>query len=402
MSPALVVAALLLAQAWLSVRGRPRSTRTVVLAMVGWLLWIGFRQGFVRHDLFHNLFFFVVVAVMSVTLMAIARQRSAIGLGILTCALPVLVLTVIGVDLGGLLGRGDSLAAAGRAWSAVTDARAADDVWQAGLQRSADTYALPASLVEEMGTLPTTVDPLQVSALAATDATWDPLPVFQLYAAYTPALDDLNARSIEDRPRQILRADPPVAIDERNPYWESPRYQAAVYCGYDPVSVTEHWLLLRPAAAGRCGAPHDPLTVEAVPGVPVDVPTRPGAITLASVTYHQSITDTLANLLFKAPPRFVSYGGTWRMPFVPQARDLMLNAPVAHAAFPGLPLTPYPSLTLDAPATVEFSFVDVTDTARTLSPRRDAPRIVPWATTDSVARIVVRESGRQRRGSLTA
>ena len=363
--PAVVVSALLLAQAWMSVRGRPTGTRVIVLAMVGWLIWVSVRQGFVRHDLFHNLSFFVVMIVMSVTLMAIARRKWAIGLGILTCAVPVLVLTINGVSFVGLLDRGDSVAAASSAWTAMTDKEAGDASWRAALQRSQDAYGLPTSLIEEIGSLPTAVDPLDVSALAATRATWDPVPVFQLYAAYTPALDDLNARSIEDRPRQILRADPPVASDGRNPYWESPRYQAAVYCRYDPVMETDRWLLLRPAAVDRCGEPHDPITVSAMPGVPIDVPARAGAITLASVTYQQSIADVLANLAFKGQERFVTYGnGTWRMPFVPRAQDLMLNAPVTHAGFPGMPVTPYPSLVLDAPATVEFSFVDVTDSGR--------------------------------------
>jgi len=86
---------------------------------------------------------------------------------------------------------------------------------------------------------------------------------------------------------------------------------------------------------------------------------------LASVTYQQSIADVLANLAFKGQGRFVTYGnGTWRMPFVPRAQDLMLNAPVPHAGFPGMPMTPYPNLVLDAPATVEFTFVDVTDSGR--------------------------------------
>ena len=302
-APAIVVSGLLLAQAWMSVRGRPARTRVTLVAMVGWLVWVSFRQGFVRHDLFHSLFFFVTVLVLSITLLVITRRGWAIGLGALTCAVPVLVLTLHGVSFVGLLDRGKSLDATSSAWTAVTDADARGASWRAALDRSTDAYEIPASLIDEMGNRPTAVDPLEVSALAATRVTWDPVPVFQLYAAYTPMLDDVNARSIEERPRQVLRAIPPVASDDRNPYWESPRYQAAVYCGFDPAFETERWLLLRPAVVGRCGVPHDHVTVSATPGVPVDVPARPGAITLASVTYQQSVADVLMNTVFKGQQR---------------------------------------------------------------------------------------------------
>ncbi len=362
--PAAALCLLLMVQARESTRDRATVRLAFLLAAVGWYLWICFRQGYVRHDI-HDVFFFAAVIVMSISLMATARRGSAIGLGILTCAVAVLVLSIHLIGFVGLLDRGDSIAAVSRALTAVTDVQARDAAWRAALQGSADAYGLPASLIEEMGTLPTTVDPGDVSALAATRVTWDPVPVLQLYAAYTPELDELNARSIERRPRQILRASPPTGFDDRFAYWESPRYQAAVYCRYDPFLVTDRWLLLRPAAFDRCSEPHDRLTVSATPGVPVDVPAHSGAITLASVTYHQSMVDVLANLVFKGPERFITYGtGTWRMPYVPHARDLMLNAPVPHAGFPGLPVTPYPNLVLDAPATVEFSFVDVSDAGR--------------------------------------
>ena len=357
--PAAVAATLLLVQARWSTRDRPSVERISVLAMVAWFLWVSFRQGFVRHDV-HDMFFFAAVVVMSVTLLAMARSARAFALGIIVCALPVLVLTIYGLSFVGLVDRRDSVTAASRAWNATFDMDAREAAWHSALDGMREVYELPVSLVDELGTRPTAADPGDISALAPTGVVWDPVPAFQLYAAYTPALDDLNARSLEARPRQILRASPPSADDERFPSWESPHYQAVVYCRYDPVMQTGRWLLLRPAASDRCGGSHDPVTVSASPGLPIEVPARPGMITLASISYQRSIADTLANLVFKGREHYVTYGnGTWRMPYVPDARDLMLNAPVPHAAFPDLPTAPYPTLVLDAPATIEFSFVDV-------------------------------------------
>lgn len=219
---------------------------------------------------------------------------------------------------------------------------------------------MTGSLVDIVGAQPATVDPWDLSALLSTDAVLDPIPTLQLYAAYSPGLDALNASSLEERPRQVLRSSHWTGSDGRYPYWESPRYQTALYCRYDVVAESARWLLLRPASRNRCGNPYGRRLVSAQPGVPVDVPSRPGAITLASITYERSPLETLATLVFKGSERHVDYGtGTWRMSYVPQAQDLMLNAPMAHPAFADLPMTPWPSLTLDAPGEISFAFVDV-------------------------------------------
>lgn len=358
--PAIALVALLLIQAHEATRGRPTRQRLVALAAVAWYLWVCFRQGFVRHDV-HDVFFFTATAVMAIALMTLGRRVMVMGLGAAACALPVIVLTAYGVSFPGLLDRRDSVVAAGRAWTTITDAEARTALWRAARRELQDEYEVSAPLIGAMGSRPAIVDPWDLSALAATDAVLDPLPTLQTYAAYTPGLDELNARSLEERPRHVLRARRWEGSDGRFPYWESPRYQAVLYCRYDPAMETSRWLLLRPAARDRCGEPHDPKVVSALPGVPVEVPSRPGSITLASISYERSILEIMAGLVYKGPERYVTYGtGTWRMSYVPIARTLMLNAPEAHVAFAGLPAEPWPTLTLDAPGTVEFAFVDVT------------------------------------------
>lgn len=270
------------------------------------------------------------------------------------------MLSVYGLAFGRLVQAPDGLASLGRSLTALTDGRARVAWWDDAVERARTAYGIERSLVEAIGDRPTTVDPWHVSALLPTRATWDPLPVFQLYAAYTPALDALDADSITVRPRQILRATPPDRSDQRFAYWEAPRYQTAVYCRYRLVHETNVWQLLRPRPTDRCGAPEYVRAVDVAAGSAIAVPSRVGAITVASIAFRRSPLEVVADLVFKGPERHVTYGtDTWRMQYVPEAHGLMLNVPVPDAAFPGLPARPFPTLTLDAPARVEFSYVDV-------------------------------------------
>ena len=250
------------------------------------------------------------------------------------------------VGFVGLLDRSDSVAAVSRAWTAVTDGEARDAWWGAALPSCNpwDAYGLP------------------VFSSTSGDALDDRGPVGRVGIAGAPwsrgvpcpcsSVCRVHART--RRPQRPIDRGPaapdPASDATRGIRWPKSVLGVSALPGSRLLSATtrsgdRRWLLLRPAAIDRCGAPHDHVTLEAPPGVPIDVPARPGAITLASVTYQQSIADVLASVVFKGQNRFITYGtGTWRMPYVPHAQDLMLNAPVPDAGFPGMPVTPYPSL----------------------------------------------------------
>ena len=67
---------------------------------------------------------------------------------------------------------------------------------------------------------------------------FDPLPVVQDYSAYTPTLDQLDARFLVSvqAPQYILRQ-PTDALDGRNPIFEPPATQLAIECRYREVAA---------------------------------------------------------------------------------------------------------------------------------------------------------------------
>ena len=70
-------------------------------------------------------------------------------------------------------------------------------------------------------------------------------PVPQLYSAYTPWLDKIDADFFSglSAPRFILEASP-AAIDGRNPIWEAPLTQLSILCNYQVKTFNETYLLL--------------------------------------------------------------------------------------------------------------------------------------------------------------
>ena len=76
-------------------------------------------------------------------------------------------------------------------------------------------YAIPDRFIKTIGSGTVHIDPYETSAVWAYDLAWRPAPVFQTYAAYTPALDDLNSESLATGPQFVLSrlspASPPSA-----------------------------------------------------------------------------------------------------------------------------------------------------------------------------------------------
>ena len=56
----------------------------------------------------------------------------------------------------------------------------------------------------------------------------------------------------------------------------------------------------------------------------------------------------------------IDYGGqVWRWAFGERAEGIMLNDPVDHPTLTGTPPEPYPTISISAPATVAFEFMEV-------------------------------------------
>jgi hypothetical protein len=361
---AVVLAAAVVAAAWKATSGSTRAVRLATLAAVLVVLWLAGHEGFIRHDAPHALRFFgLAVALGLLVLMAQPVGRSVRMAGLAT-VFGVLVLLVSNSGaVPGSVQQPTGLQVLGATLELISRPDSGAIRLAEARTTAADAYGITPALKAAVGSGPALVDPWDVAAITATDATWDPLPVLQLITEYSPALDRIDADDLLVRPRTVLRSVPYPSIDGRNPEWESPRYQRLLYCRYDVTFTSPGWQVLKPSEApSRCGdvqpGSDEPISVTA--NQSVAVPTRVGAITLVTVTLRPSIVSQVVDFIAKPGMVFVSYGpGRWRLAENPSAEELMLNVPVAHPAFGGLPTAPFASISVNRAADISFSFVPV-------------------------------------------
>lgn len=152
------------------------------------------------------------------------------------------------------------------------------------------------------------ISPYEASIAWALGLDWKPLPVFQDYLAYTPALDQENADAIRSGagPDFILRKHEESAIDNHYPAYNGPEASFETLCHYRPELVRGEWMLLR-RAANRCGTERSLGEVSATFGKRVEVPHGPpGSVVLASI--HGAGVGGLEKIrasLFRANPRYI-------------------------------------------------------------------------------------------------
>ncbi len=339
-------------------RELPRRAGAALVAAVAIAGWWAMKEGFTRHDVGHTAVAFAVVATVALTLALVATTKRSRAIGVVLVVACTTVICLPGWP-GIAPDPREGLAGFGRVASAVADPAS-------GREQAEAAYAalLPPSgtarLRAEVAGRETLADPLGIGVVLGLGGTAAPLPPLELYSSYTPGLDARNAESLAGRPRQVLRAVPYRSIDERNPYWDSPDYQRAIYCRYAAVIDTPSWILLRPAGTDRCRDEVPGASVEAAQGQAVTVPRRDGAITLVTIEPHPSLLWQAARLLLKVRPVHIVYGDkSYRLAESPTADGLMLNAPVPDPAFRELPGQPHPTISVDVASTLTFSFVPV-------------------------------------------
>ena len=339
---AAVVTAIVAALAWRASRDWPLRRRVGLALAGGMWLFAAFKLGFVRHDS-HDVEFFgevlLVGAVLAGSVVAPARGWWNAVPAAATAAFVTAHVMASGVHaLAGV----NPVAEVARAGEDVS-VLASPDRRERAVQRARTNlrsryYRLTPSIVGVLRGHTIHIRPWESGiAWAYPEFRWQPVPVFQEYTAYTSALDDLDAAFLRspDAPERILTQ--PLAIDIRNPDWESPAAMVAIVCHYRELLADHPWQVLG-RVANRCGRPRSLGVVKARVGETVSVPDtgNRNELVIARIPgLDYSMLYGLRSTLWRAPEVHVRLDGGRRNRLVPgtAADGLIVRAPKERLGF---------------------------------------------------------------------
>lgn len=312
------------------------------------LLFIAFRQCFVRQDDTHMLPYFLVIAFIGCILLLSATQsRSSIYAAFLaTLSLPIAFLVALSLPISPLLVRygqsaveyplfpvaiADGLQGAFRTvagWSYGSEILAAN--YKAGLRPD----ALAPSVRQKLGDEPVDLIGTETNVVFANDLKWRPRPAFQAsYSVFTPSLDAMNRNSIRSRTtgRELLMYG---SVDHKYPFGDEPMTSRELLCNYTiddgfPALVATQGgddLAILRWTPGRCGpfVPNASGTIGWNESLPVS--TAPGRLAFLFIDFRYSALGRAARFLYHVAPvwMLVRYegGATARYRVTP---DLLVN-----------------------------------------------------------------------------
>lgn len=336
----------------------PRRVWAVLLLLGG--AYVEFSHGFIRHNR-HSLGFFLFLLVLPFALRLPARARPtqfALA-GFALVALAVATQSLLGLYLRESVK--SPVTAAGQL-ATLASPDAVEDLQARAREDMRAFFAVDPEVLAAIGDRRVQIDPFDTGVVWAYELAWGPVPVFQTYAAFTPALDQLNADALTDggAPERILRARH-GSIDDRFVAWESPRYTFTQLCRYREVLLSPTWQVLA-QAADRCGSPESVGSVEVAPGqlVQVPAPTSPDRAVFARVELPTGGLDRLLGPVFKplTIPTVELDGQPWRIVTANLSGPLLLRVPDYAPAGPGpggrLNIQTLRLPALSGPARVEF------------------------------------------------
>jgi hypothetical protein len=162
-------------------------------------------------------------------------------------------------------------------------------------------FVLPPTIRQQLPGRTVDIVPWSAGYAGANTFEWRPRPVFQSYAAYTPALDHLNARHFTGASAPDVVLYEPRTLDRRHPFLDEPATWREIRCRYSLRTATGHYFLLERSSEPRCAAPHVASTMEAALGADVPIPAAQRDLFVA-VDVRPSWQGRIAALLYRAPP----------------------------------------------------------------------------------------------------
>jgi hypothetical protein len=305
----------------------------VPLLGVTFLVHLAVKGAFVRHD-GHALraAFKLLVIVLVYALAPEARTRARallVTAGVASVALAwVLLRHWAGTGLPGYVG--GKAALVGRRVAAAARLVRGDAELAAGYAASLAAVRAEQPLPRLDG--PVDVYPWSASVAVAHGLDYRPRPVFQSYAAFTPALADLNARYLRgpQAPRSVLFD--LLTIDGRFPTLDDGPSWPDLLALYDVSGVTRSFLVLARRERPRPVVLEPIADVAATTGVPLELPDA-GTPLYARIDVEPTLLGRLATLVLKPPTVYATVtlrrGGTRTFTLVPaMARGGFLLSPL--------------------------------------------------------------------------
>lgn len=344
---ALGAMALLTAAAWLATWRHPLPRRLATIAVVAVFSFLCFKQGFVRQGLGSELRFFAMMLGAGIALAPQLPRRlpklpprfAAFAL-----ATPLMAVTIAAIPNPSPwepLAPKAHLEFLREDFGAFFSPSDAGRLRDEGRGRMRSFYEIDRRTLRLVAHRPVAVYPWEIAAAWAYGLNWRPLPVIQGYAAYTPALDrlDANALSGTDGPALILRqstaalgAVVQASIDDRNPAWDPPATTLAMLCHYRAIRTTGRWQVLA-RAPNRCGPPRLLHTAVSATGQQIAIPPAPPGDVVFARIYGIGVEgwESLRSVLYRARTRTITLDGrtTWRLVPATATDGLIMQAPHA-------------------------------------------------------------------------
>ncbi len=297
---------------WLA-QGLPRSRWVPVALVVGLAAFLLVQKHMTRSGAGHVLPLIFALAAMVVSLpverrrLAVPSLAAAFGILAMWVALP----TALTKPLD--LGPSDRVQALASQVRAAVDGDRRPELMEQARTAMLGIYAMSPGVRAALGDQPVFIDPTEVAAAWALGLNWEPVPVFQPYAAYTRSLDEANARAVDDGRAQRVLVErnpeypdlPGTGLDGRRLDADSPAYSLAIVCNFAPIAQDERWTVLA-RVPRRCGAARGlgPV-VQGRDGEPVAVPRAPhaDAVVVARISARLPLRARVASRLWV--PRWI-------------------------------------------------------------------------------------------------
>jgi hypothetical protein len=335
---AFVALALGLWAAWQMTRTLRSRQRAGVLAL--WLVFwfFAFKEGFVRHDPQHDVFFFGPMLGGFLAFHWRGRQRLIAVAGI--AALVVFALEAQTTTLTAHLDLSRNLSTAFDQVRDVLSPSRRASLISAGRAQIEATEPIDPIALRLLRGHTVEIWPSEIALAWAYGLDWDPLPVLQSYSAYTTALDKLDAAALTSShaPQRILFLAGP-GPDGRVVSFDEGLTSRAILCRYRELYANRTMAVLA-LGPDRCSQPILISTVKAGWDQPVPIPHPPTPHSLVSVDIHGvsvSGWESVESFFYK-----------------PAERSIRLDNGTPHRLVPGtatdgLPLAASPGADYQAP-----------------------------------------------------